>query len=474
MRRALLMGLKAGPDQLWSLRPLGCDTSGTARCAEVTRPRKGLLPGVAMAAFFLVAAHTAIAQTPAGQSSPSQSSTGQTPYYLGPSELDAGWTPGEAPYSTEEEMEDIYTPDQGHLNLGPVEKPLGFLASQADALADKTGLRLAVAYTMPFQQASGGPGDRYGGAGRLQLMSSWTLVGRGTKNTGQLVVSAENNFAIGSQAPTRLRSQIGALIGTVTGFRGDGWILADMYWAQRLFDGRFRFLIGRADSAMFVGSHWMETASNAFMNRHFSDNPTMTGPLHSPSAGISYVPNDSFYVTAGTSDAYGDSSIISLGTVGEGAFFTWTEVGYTPTISGHGQGRYCVAPWYMAARPRDGLPSDSGVTVVADQELSKRLQFFARYGYAEGTLSNVQQLAQGGIGYRGSFGNPDDLSGVAFSVAIPKDKSLRSEKVLEAFYRWQVTAHSRFSVGVQGIFDPSYEPRANAVGVFYVRLRTSF
>jgi porin len=443
-------------------------------CSERAQPRQRLILGVATVAFLVITVHSAGAQSPAGQSPPSQSPTGQTPYYLGPPELDAGWTPGEAPYSMQEEMQDIYTPDQGHLHLGPVEKPLGFLASQADALAEKTGLRLAVAYTMPIQQASGGPGDRYGGAGRLQLMSSWTLLGRGTKNTGQLVISGENNFAIGSQPPSRLRSQIGALIGTVTGFNDQGWILGNLYWTQRLFDGRLRFLIGRADSAEFVGSHWLETASNAFMNRHFSDNPTMSGPLHGPSAGISYVPNKSFYATAGTSDSYGESTRISLDTLSEGAFFTFGEVGYTPTIDGHGQGRYCIAPWYMAARSRDHLPSDSGVTVVADQELSSRLQFFARYGYAEATLTNVQQLAQGGIGFRGSFGNPDDFSGVAFSVAIPKDRTLRSEKVLEAFYRWQVTAHSRFSVGVQGIFDPSLAPRANAIGVYYIRLRTAF
>jgi len=433
-----------------------------------------LLLRIAAVVCLLLAVHSAMAQAPAGQQPTGQAPPAKTPYYLGPPVLDVGWTPGESPASAIEEIEDIYAPHEGDVNLGRVERPLDYLSRQLNVLDEKTGLRLAFPYTMAFQQATGGPGDRYGGAGDMDLMSSWTLVGRGTKNTGRLVFTAEYRFAIGSQPPTALLGQLGTLIGTVNGFNDRGWVVRDFFWAQRLFDGRLRFMIGRADPSDYVGNHWLQNSNNSFLNRHFSGSAAMPSPGHGPSAGISYRPGDLFYVTAGASSAYGVTTQWGFDTLRRGDFFTFGEVGLTPTFHGLGRGKYAVSPWHMAARDRNNLPSDNGVTVTVDQELNKKLQIFARYAYADATLTNVRQIAQGGLGMRGMFGNLDDLAGVAFSVGIPRNSALRNEKVFEAFYRWQFTRHTQLSFGAQAIFDPSNAPTASTVGVFYARLRTVF
>ena len=115
-----------------------------------------------------------------------------------------------------------------------------------------------------------------------------------------------------------------------------------------------------------------------------------------------------------------------------------------------------------------------GPHLVAGQQLNDRLQVWARYAYADGTTTNVRQLAQGGTGYAGLLGSPSNLTGVAFSWARPRSATSREEKVLEIFQRLQLSRFTQFSVGAQAIFDPGNNPSENLVGVFYARLRIAF
>jgi porin len=425
--------------------------------------------GVATFTLLVFAAHAAMGQSAAAP----------TPYYLGPPTLDVGWTPGESPASTPLTVQDIFTPHKGHLNVDPLEDPQDFLANKAEALSEASGLRFAVAYTMPFMQATGNPGNRYGGAGDLDLMSVWTLVGRGSRNTGELVVSGEYRFSIGSQPPSDIRASIGALIAPVSGFNDRGWVLRNAYWSQRLLGGRLRFIVGRADPAGYFGTHWLQSADVSFMNRHFAGHPSVPSPGHGPTAGVSIRPRDSYYVTVGASDAYGDTTKIEIGTLTYRDFFTFAEVGLTPRVRRlAGRSRYSIAPWYMMARQRDGLPASKGFILSVNQELTDRLTLIGRYAYTSSTVespgTDVAQQAQAGLGLRGMFGNMDDLAGIAFSIAIPRNGELRQEKVTEIFYRCQFTRRTQLSAGVQAIFDPSRAPTPDTVGVIYVRLRTSF
>jgi porin len=427
------------------------------------------LLGLSAVVLLALAASPVLAQPASGQTP--AAAPAKTPYYLGSPVMDVGWTPGESPSSATEEIEDIFTPKEGAVDLRLVERPLAFLQGKANELADNTGLRLASAYTMLFQQLSGGPGDRYGGAGDFDVMSTWTLVGRGTENPGRFIFTFEDRFKIGSQPPSVLGRVAGTLIATTNAFNDRGWVIRDAYWSQRLLDGQLRFILGRADPSDFVGAHWLMNVNNSFVNRHFSGSPAMPSPGHGPSAGVSYRPEGLYYVTAGVSSAYGNTTqeFVSLKDL-----FTFGEIGITPTFEGLGRGRFAVSPWHMDAREADNLPSSWGLTVVADQELSERFQLFGRYAYSDATLTNIRQMAQAGMGLRCLNGSADDLAGLAFSIAIPRDHTAREEKVLEAFYRVQLSAHAQVSAGAQAIFDPSNAPTSGTIGVFYGRLRVAF
>lgn len=385
---------------------------------------------------------------------------------------DVGLSPGDTPTFALDEMYDIDTPRRGIFHFPAIEDPIDGLVAALRRLDDKTGLRLNFAYTMLFQQATGGDN---GGAGDIDFMAAWTLIGRGTENTGTLVFTTEYRFQIGDQPPSLLGGQLGVLTNTTGAFNDRGWVVRDAYWLQRLLDGKLRFLIGRGDISDFIGGMRMQAINTSFFNRAFSGNAAVAYPAgHGPAAGISIVPNDFFYVTAGIQNGYSTSTTIGLNTLDQGDFFYGIEAGITPNIESLGRGRYRVMYWYMDNRPELGLPSDQGISIIADQDIGDRVLVFARYGHSDAALTNIKNMGQIGVGVRGLLGSPDDFTGLGGSIAEPGSSSSRNEKVVEVFHRFQLTKRTQFTVGAQLIVDPSNSPDDDAIGVFSCRFRFDF
>lgn len=391
------------------------------------------------------------------------------------SNFDADFSPGEATTNVPAELDEIYAPNDGFFDRWGGNRPLDLLIKPLDDLYEKTGLRIGVANTMLFLQPMGGQSSRYGAAGDLDLMSSWTLLGRGTADTGRFVLTGEYRYQIGGQPASRVGGQMGTLVAPTNAFNDRGWVIRDLYWVQRFFDARLRILIGRADPSDYVGAHWLQNVNNSFVNRSFSANPAVPFPGHGPMLGVSVRPTDQFYLTVGAANAYSQTIRTEVDSLfNEWDIFSFGEVGYTPTVPGLGVGRYAFGIWHMDARSKDNLPEDWGLTFIVDQNLTKNLQMFARYAYSDGALTNIRQLGQLGLGYSGLFGRKDDLTGAAYSLAIPERNSTRNENVLEVFHRFQVTRNNQISVGVQLIANPGNAPDNETAGVFYARLRTSF
>lgn len=70
-----------------------------------------------------------------------------------------------------------------------IDRPLDFLVNPLDAVDKATGLRLGFVNTM-LSCGIGGQSSKYG-AFDLDVISSWTLIGRGTEDTGRLVATFE-------------------------------------------------------------------------------------------------------------------------------------------------------------------------------------------------------------------------------------------------------------------------------------------
>jgi porin len=387
--------------------------------------------------------------------------------------LDHGPYDLNAPTSAEEELNEILEPHTAMFNVPLIERPFSALLSGQSWLNESTGLRVGMAYGQLYQQASGGPGERWGMAGRVDFLAAWTLIGRGTENTGRLVFSFDHRFAIGSEIPpTQLAGQVGSLVPTTGGFSDRGFVIRDLFWDQWLFDGKVRVLIGRASPDDYVGAHRLQTSNFGFVNGNLSTNPTMVFAGTGPLALVSVEPTDLFYVTAGAANAYGNATVSGFNRfVEEGQFYGFGELGLLPEIEHVGRGRIALTGWNMPGRPLNGLRSDWGINITIEQYFADRWWAYARYGYADQGLSGVTNAWSAAVAVDGLLGSPDNLTALGFGYAQPASHAGRDETSFELFQRFQITQHVQFTTDAQLIIDPSFAPRSNAVGVFSFRLR---
>jgi hypothetical protein len=353
-------------------------------------------------------------------------------------------------------------------------RPGVLLKREFDKFAAETNIRLGIANTFLFQQASGGPGNRSAAAGDLDLLAKWTAVGAGTPDTGILAFAAEYRYQIGSQPPSALGGQIGTLTPTTNGFSERPMVVKELYWDQRLFDDHFRFALGRIDPENLFGGHRLQSANTFFLNKAFSGNPSVAYPGQGLAGAAQLKPTEWFFLTAGITDANGKATVGNFrGFFDDHEFLYFTEAGFTPTIEGLGTGRYRLSLWHIDSREDANKPSDEGFTISCDQDLGERFIVFLRYGHAEGDVTGITDSIQGGVGFKGVFGK-ENMLGLAAAWSRPTNGDLRDEKVVEVFQRFQVTETAQITAGVEVIFDPSNAPDDDVLGVFSARLRLSF
>lgn len=382
-------------------------------------------------------------------------------------------TPGDAAQPTDQPPEDPLPPTNLEAELGQI-TPGVALKREFDELAAKTNLRIGVANTYLFQQATGGPGDRSAAGGDLDLLAKWTALGAGTKDTGILAFAAEFRYQIGDQAPAALGSEIGTLLPTTNGMGERPMTVKELYWDQRLADDRFRYVVGRVDPENLFGGHRLQSANTFFLNKAFSSNPTVAYPGPGLVAAALVKPTEWLYIDGGLTDANGRATVGNFeGFFEEGEYLYFTEAGVTPTIDGLGTGRYRLALWHIDEREDADRPSDQGITISLDQDLGESLIAFARYGHADGKVTGVTDSFQTGIGIEGVLGK-DNMLGVAGAWSEPSADDKRAEKVLEVFQRFQLTETFQLTLGAEAIFDPSNAPDDDVLGVFSARLRISF
>ncbi|MFN9929537.1 MAG: carbohydrate porin [bacterium] len=441
-----------------------------------TAPRPTTHRAAIIASAILLAAQTTLAQTPTTPApTPAVTAPSIKLTTLAPSIPDNLYDEVYTPTSPTEELDDISQPVTPSIDSQSFDSPFQALLDKRRSLQEATGLRLGFAYTMVFQQASAGPNSRTGTSGDIDFISDWTLIGRGTADTGRLVFTTEYRFKAGSDPASALRRNIGSLTATTGGFNDRGWVVRDAFWEQRLLEDHLRIQLGRSDISDYFGGYRLQSINNSFSNRAFSALATAPSPGHGMGALITLRPASVCYLTLAANNAYGRTTQSDFSSLGENwDLFYAVEAGYTPTIEGMGRGRYAVAFWHVDARTDPNIPQDQGFTVIAEQDLNKTLYAFARYQYADTALENIDYSVQLGLGVNGLLGSPDNLTAIAYSYAEPATDGQRDEKVVEAFHRWQLTRFTQFSLGMQGIFDPSNAPDDNALAVFTARFRIAF
>lgn len=175
----------------------------------------------------------------------------------------SGYGPASSLETGDSVTEDLAVNDQrvdGVLSFPKVERFFSSWFDWKKRINDKHGLKLQFSYQSSHQGVNESLGETNAAAARLQLQGSWTLVGRGTKNTGKLTFRLEERTTLGTTLPpTSLAFQYGGITPS-GGFSDFGFAFTEFAWRQSLLEGRFRFVVGKISALSWYNGHALSSS----------------------------------------------------------------------------------------------------------------------------------------------------------------------------------------------------------------------
>ena len=344
---------------------------------------------------------------------------------------------------------------------------------------DEHGFSIGLDYTALNLASSekGASGDDNAASGMIRVFGSWDLVGRGTKNTGALVYKLENRHSFTDVSPQAFGFDQGYVGLIEPPFSDQGTRWTNLYWRQRLNDGKATIAAGMLDVTDFVNVYALASPWTGFMNFAFS-----TG-----SAAV-FIPNDAAFGIAGgamlsenvfligsLANAYTDSTK-PFDTVGdffsENEYFSSIELGWTRSQGRIYQDNMHVTLWHVDESIPAETPGGWGVAFNYSRSLDDdKWMPFVRGGFADEGDTLLQKSLSVGLGYN-ALGNQ---LGVAANWGQPNEDSFRpdldDQYVLEAYYRWQLTEQFAITPDIQYLVDPALNPEHDSLWVFGLRGR---
>jgi len=378
-----------------------------------------------------------------------------------------------APESIDQELADAEARPAGLFKYGPVSL-VDPLLKKANQSLDSVGLKVGLAYTVVYQAATGGPGEREAAGGDVDLFGDWRLLGeKDGQNNGYLYFAAENRHTFFSDIPpSALKGEIGSLWGTTNGFGEQDLTFKEVYWQQHFGKDKVIVRAGKLDPENYYNSNYWQSDSKYFLNQAFSSFPVRAFPSTGLGINLTTKLNEEWYVSTGFQDAQGKKTTSGFNTFFDDFnLFSALELGFKPTIPGVGRGTYRLTGWYRDAGETDNKPHDAGLDLSIDQRVGEHFIPFFRAGVGQGNINSIEDMVSGGAGWEFAAITANDVFGVAGAWGKPSNHDLDDQFSAEVFYRMQVSPDNQFTVGYQLIIDPANQPNDDLVGVFEVRWR---
>jgi porin len=315
-------------------------------------------------------------------------------------------------------------------------------------------------------------GGRY--AGLTDVVVSLDTQTAGWWRGGTIVVGAQNVRG----------GDISEIVGDLQGISNiiapPGTRFVEYHLVQELARGKALLKIGKQDAnADFVVSD----GGSEFVNSSFGIIPTVPLPTFpAPALGVmaEWTSTRSMRFKAGLWDgapAVG-SGCVKTTFDGSGGIVGAAEIEVRPFPNASLSGSVRLGAWHhseveLAVETEEpaaqGVGPASGFYFTADQSLWQRgtrtLAVFAQVGWGEADRSAVTGYLGGGLTFRGPFkGRPRDVAGIGFAHAEIGDldrslPDLRSETVVELFYRVPMTNWLTITPDLQWVIRPNGENR---------------
>jgi porin len=330
-----------------------------------------------------------------------------------------------------------------------------------------------------FSSEKGASGDDNASSGMVRLFGSWDLVGRGTKNTGALVYKIEHRHSYTDVSPQGFGFDQGYVGLIEPPFSDQGTRWTNLYWRQRLNEGRATITAGLLDATDYLNVYALASPWTGFMNFAFS---TGSASMFIPNdatfgAAGGAMLSDNLFLIGGIVNAWTDSTD-PFETVGdffsENEYFSSIELGWTRSQGRIYQDNMHITLWHVDESIPAETPGGWGVAFNYSRSLDNdRWMPFVRGGYADEGGTLLQKSLSAGVGYN-AFGGRDQL-GVAVNWGEPNEDSfgpgLDDQFVFETYYRWQLTEQFAITPDIQYLKDPALNPEHDSLWVFGLRGR---
>ncbi|MCP4259965.1 MAG: carbohydrate porin [Planctomycetes bacterium] len=344
----------------------------------------------------------------------------------------------------------------------------------------ENGISLGIDYSAVYLNASekGLTGEDTASGGMVRFFGSWDLVGRGTKNTGAFVWKIEHRHKYTDIVPKDLGFELGYVGLFEPPFSDQGGRVTNLYWRQRLNEGKATLVGGFLDVTDYVDVFALGSPWTGFMNFAFTVGSASIFTPNDATLGLAGATmiSDSLYVIGGLTNAYSDPTEPFEGFdtfVSDNEYFTSLELGWTPSQERIYFDNAHITVWHVDESTAAGTPGGWGVAFSHVRYLKKRFMPFIRGGYADDGGSLLQKSVSAGLGYQ-PFGRRD-LLGIAFNWGEPNEDSFGSglddQFTTEVFYRFQLAEQLAITPDLQLLINPALNPNEDQIWVFGLRAR---
>jgi len=340
-------------------------------------------------------------------------------------------------------------------------------------LKDQHGLELGFAYTSLFQAASDAPSgaEDTASSGIFRLTGKWTLLNRGTKNSGSLVFSADHRHRYDDLAPADLGFSSGYLGIPGTLFNDAGNLLGDLNWQQSFNDGQSGFVIGRYDPNDFLGVLGYANPWTSFSNLSILFDASIAIPDFSTGIAAGHWINEQWYLKGTVNDVNGTVNDIKFFDDFD-ELYSSAEIGWSPSRAERYLKNIHIMGWHADARDNEGVAQSEGVTVGANWTWDEKTMLFTKVGFSSGAAPLYSESAT--LGAMRYISSRSDLTGIAVNWGSPADGSLEDQWSSELFYRFQLAENLAITPAIQLIVDPALNPDEDEIWIGSLRTRFTF
>ncbi len=322
--------------------------------------------------------------------------------------------------------------------------------------------------------------DKYGTTFEVLFNSQYQLITRAKRDTGNSRAAGYYNIELDQRlwkdalAVFKIEGGhnkgIDKFLPTFSVFNGNAGEISylyvpEFYLTQKIFEDKIFLVAGRMDlSDWFDLNEVANSSDTQFQSSALANSLAIPFPQKGLGATVEIKPVDWFYFQTGASDAEASATRVGLSNCFAGTLFL-AEVGFSPKIrSLQGNYRFIYDLTHEGLQRIDGLGrkvDSSGFGLSFDQEVTKRITLFLRYGFADPRVRDIEYFWSCGGQITEPFpGRKDDVLGIGLAQSIVgrdyrlANASGRAETIYEVYYKISLHPFVKFIPSFQAVIHP--------------------